>query len=789
MNTKLLLVSAVCLIGCGATAATTIDTLVIDGETKTLTEPSTITELVMTNGVLDLAGFDCTVDKVTMVGSPTIKNSHAETRATFTASPSAADTVAIYPCALEGNFVFKRAGVNGTVSLKSNDIRNKKIEVAEGALTVLPGKITCNMVRLTVTKTMGQYNISDSWISDTARISEFVLINDGVDVPWLAGTTDTLENYATDGDWNITNNKPSTFALGIPVIIDFNGTLTFDSFTYGTSDYNHRDPSDFTLEAGIVANGVTNWYVVADFVRGHRFQSNKTETHYIRATPAYPAAWQYPSPRGVAFPEEYELAVAENAQLDVQFLGSDLTALCKVTGAGELKLTGRTAASLSTTADFSGAINVIDGIVDADVDHPAAVEVNHGTLSSFTTGNAYSGETTIGASGLLRANEMYCKYIRFSVQKTTYNDPTQVSAQLQEMCLYYNGTKLVWPSNLVATGNGGAPKLVDNDYETDANKILWSGVPVTITLPEPVRFNGYGLYTGNDYGGYNINYSLSRHPVSWTFEVSTDGENWFIFDKVEDNWWVVKKATGEKVELPRHSFSGWGDLYGKTLFYTFENGASILQNTLSPSSPLNLQGVATVATLGESVPSLEGAGALTLGSNTVFAVNPGTGKTFTGTVDGGVFTKAGDGVQTLGGTLSCGELVVEGGELNLANAVLDGVTNIVLKGGFLSGTAMAQGGDLTVTAAGGATCATIGGIGALTLATEGEATFKVANVWAGEPITQNLFEADSIDDASQAVARAGVMDDWPSGYKFKTWVRGNAIGYSLLPVGFAIILR
>ncbi len=791
--------------------------------TYTLQNDLTLSSLTLTNAnaTLDLAGHNLTVSNAWVSPSALITNS-SNTRAVFAVENPTNETAAAYTCRMSGDFIFRTASTNTVVSLASDDINNTKIEVAEGQLNLAPGsKITCQMIRLNVTTNAAGSSGWSTQDPNTWQLSEFYLMNDGVDIPLSNGRAvawqETIYSVGSPPseliDGILSNDSKLFTALERPLYIYFNETLTFDSYAFALAgDQPGRDPTDWTLEAGIVKNNVTNWYKISDVVDwkvGDSWNWTLQWNQRNLRQGALKAEWLNGSPHGVTLPETYELNVAEGAKASIRHLGSDMaTETRKWTGSGEIELTGRILASVERKGDFEGTLTVLGGMTDVPFSsEKTALTVNVGTIHLSASSSDSSGDTTVVNGAFLSADATLARYIRFTAHEVLWRrgvaDP---SVQLGEFALYYNGERILWPVGMVATGND-AEDLVDGIVDAQNKWLSKLEKPVTIELPYPIRFNGYSLWTGNDcvwdYG------ASSRQPISWTVEFSDNGDDWFVFDHVTDNYTVynLDKSPVVSVTFPQNAEgfnpnSVWSTLLQLTnaRFYTCTKD-SYAKNTLSPNSPVILNGTATITTQEETIPSLAGAGQLTLGEATVFTVSDGRRAAFGGTISNGVFVKAGDGVQVLGGTLACRQIVVEGGELNLDGATLAGVREIILKGGVLTGAATCTGGDLTVTAAGGAYNASITGIGQLTLtraAVEGEAdelhAFTIHSGWKEEPISKTLFGFSALADGALEVFNDIAVDDAPKSCTFSKKQNIDAhgtgtLGYSLAKSGLHVILR
>ncbi len=478
---------------------------------------------------------------------------------------------------------------DGLVSIRTSSLGNRGIEVTGGTLDVGPSrKVTCRQVRLTTTKTSGLYTLASTDvnrknIANTWRVSEVVLRNGGEDVAWPEGTTCNLGANAIDGD---PKTLTSTIKRGTSLVINFGTDLTFDSFTYGTSDYNYRDPSDFILEAGVEEEGVMRWYPVAMVVKGGYLCGAKDRAYELYE-PGFQVDWGLAAPagQGLVLPETYEIAVADKAVVAVHASESDLTATRKVTGAGRVDWYGGRMADLTTTADFTGTLAPMTGLAGDGAPALASVEVSDGTLGLASTNNACPVWAKIGAAGALKTGGITARYLRFSVQKTTLDaEGSSLSVQVSELELLHNGKRVPWPSGTVAeyesTGaainsNSPAISLVDG-LADGSHRIYWRGTPVVIESPREVLFDGYRLYAGNDWLKRVNDAGLSRHPVSWTVEYSFDGETWLTFDQVEDNYIIYNKFTQEPYNLNEETNIQSSPEYVCAPFYSYEREASTL---------------------------------------------------------------------------------------------------------------------------------------------------------------------------------------------------------------------
>ncbi len=783
---------------------------VVNGGTLKLGRDVAFNHLELKSTVLDLNGCNCSVNDVKMSADilSLVKNT-AETAVTFTA---ASNSASVYQGRFQGNIDFV-VDAEGVVNVNARSkFENAKLTVQKGICSVLvPKFIQADLLRFTIDKTRR----GDNW-----QFQEFYLMKDGVDLQWSDDVVVSIIDRTTgafikDGhpliDGSKANDSKVYVSKDYSVVISATSPLEFDSYTFMTgNDMPGRDPVCWTFEAGVVGNGVTNWMVIAKEVD----QENVVPSSRCVRVASYAASWG--DNLGVELPAEHEISVAENARLTLDMLRSDISDSCVLKGGGFVELTGEIKASVSAGSEFDGTISVSGNIRDKSEEIRSDIEIGNGTLEMIGTNNTYSGSSRVGNGGVLSAAPSYCRarYLRLTILKTTANDTGYVNPQIGEMDLLWDGEKIDWPEgSVVDILDAATPgsNLIDGKA---SNKVYWNSGegykrPATITLPTIVQFDGYRLYTGNDcIKGYASHYKngsphgggFQRHPVSWVLEYSLDGTNWSVFDRQEDNW-TLTRETGESIEMTpgvndditftyadgevttvyyadrKDTITKVVDKYNTPIsfynkvFYTFHR-ATAVENVLSPNSALTLDGVGMIQSAAETVPSLAGAGTLNLSSNTVFTVNPGSeNAVFTGTIKGGVLVKDGDSVLCLDG------------------ATLDGVTNIVLKGGVLTGTAQTTG-DLTVTAAGGDYAATIAVAGALKLQTLDDAAFTIRSGWNNNTVSQSLFTFMSIDDASTAVFNAAALrENCPSGWTFNKKVGTTSLGYSVVPGGTVLLFR
>ncbi len=772
-------------------------------------------------GTLDLNGHDLTLSNVgTRISDCRITNSVA-TPASLTVTDATDQTVL---AEIAGALTLVKGGT-GTWSFVEARLANTGIRATGGRVAfAAPTTVSSSLFRFTATKSRPAADGHPDHGNSGIQLSEFQLVLDGEVVPWPEGTTasDGRDNpTASEGalkavdnvvqEKNGSSNKwyyngrplPKVLTITSPVPVEF------DAYRFVTAnDAKGRDPVSWTVEIGAEVDGEIVWRELDK----QDDQEEVVPVSRYTATPAYDVQGMQAR---TALPAGYELGIVAPAVAAFENAGDILTAL---SGNGTLVATGLHSPTLATGSTFTGSISAetpvalvyetdtIPGVTAANAD---TVIVNNGVAGALTftdtagrsnmgvlkdgtaplgvtltgttslamagTGCTYSGATTVGEGAtLLTGTGRFARYFRFTPIKGSAGN-VRSNMQLSELRLLCGGVYEPWPEGATATSatdntnnkNGspeGAQQLLDGKTST---KCYWSGVtsPVYITAPEPIFFDGYCWYSGNDS-------MTSRNPTRWTFEYSIDGENWIMLDD----------QSGADVETVTTTL---------TLAYTFDLVAGDVASAdcLSDNSPLTLAAGAkgVVAAVEETLGSLSGAGTFEITRGAVARLNVTTDATFEGTVSGaGTLAKTGAATQTLSGTVDlAGELIVEAGVLNIDGATLTGVTNIVLKGGVLTGMATVDG-DLKVTSEGGAYGANLTVTGALTLA----GTPTLATGFTTAAVRGTAFTCGSVDAASQALFRQALAaETLPAGWKLNVTNQSNKLAWSVVPGGTILFIR
>ena len=365
------------------------------------------------------------------------------------------------------------------------------------------------------------------------------------------------------------------------------------------------------------------------------------------------------------------------------------------------------------------------------------------------------------------------------VEDTLFNNGSS-GFQLAELQLLTNGAPVLYPAGTSVTAPGGSYysagypfppiRAVDNDTSGTGENRWYSDAmvnPLTVDMKQQVTFDSYRWFTAWNVAG--------RDPIGWTLEVSNNTTNWYTVD-VRTNQAVT---TTRSVATQTWALDVPAGQLGTDAI------PDVSRTRVSAGATLRIADSAR-----ETVGPLSGTGTVTLVSAAVLGINAFDDAVFEGNVTGtGTVSVAGDGLQTFrGGTLGFkGEIVVDGGVLELDGATLSGVTNITLSGeGEIAGGSSVSG-NLTVTFAGGAYRASLAVSGALTV------TGPVAYALPGDavfPYYQTLFTFGSADAATRAALAAGKDTlTVPAGYVATVRVTPGAAYLSVASPGSVLMVR
>ncbi|SHJ24906.1 autotransporter-associated beta strand repeat-containing protein [Bradyrhizobium lablabi] len=261
-----------------------------------------------------------------------------------------------------------------------------------------------------------------------------------------------------------------------------------------------------------------------------------------------------------------------------------------------------------------------------------------------------------------------------------------------------NGGSGSW--TLAKTGTGTLALSATNTYS--------GGTTVTGGL---INFNAV-----NNFGSGQI--TLNGGGLQWATGNTTDissrlaalGSNGATFDTNGNNITLGSSLSGTggltKTGAGVLTLSGSSNYAGATNVNagTLQAGAS---NAFASNSAFTVASGATLAlnNFSQTIGSLAGAGAVTLGSATLTTGGDGTSTTFSGTISGtGALTKTGTGVLTLSGSSNyAGATNVNAGTLQVDGSINNSSSVTVNSGGTLTGIGTVD--PITVTIASGGTLA------------------------------------------------------------------------------------
>ena len=358
------------------------------------------------------------------------------------------------------------------------------------------------------------------------------------------------------------------------------------------------------------------------------------------------------------------------------------------------------------------------------------------------------------------------RFVRFNAIKTKGNATSNF--QLSEFELLFNGERVAWPEGSAVqydqtiTNVGEGPgNLIDGSVDT---KFYFGGGvgAMTFELGSPMPIDGYQWYTAND--------ASFRDLVSWSLEVSENGADWIEVDRQEN---VTITETRKTVAFSK-------------VFVT-EGRAS---NALSDASKVTLSGGSIVVTdVAETVRTLSGDGNLTLTGEgkVVFSPAEGDREIFSGMINGiGSLVMNGKGTQVLAGNVAMiGTLTVKNGTLDITGADLGGISEIVLWGGRLIGTASTTA-DLKVTFRGGVYAASIAVGGTLTL--DGTPVLDIDSE-SGKSTLLCFRFGNASEETRANFLNAVCARELPPILSFMPRISGSDMILSIAPSGTLMIIR
>ncbi|MBO7654253.1 MAG: discoidin domain-containing protein [Kiritimatiellae bacterium] len=400
-----------------------------------------------------------------------------------------------------------------------------------------------------------------------------------------------------------------------------------------------------------------------------------------------------------------------------------------------------------------------DGTTWTEIDRQEDVPVTDDRQSLAFAGSFVAPDTGIHTIPIVR-------FVRFNAIKTKGNATSNF--QLSEFELLFNGERVAWPEGSAVqydqtiTNFGEAPeKLIDGSVDT---KFYFGGGvgAMTFELGSPMPIDGYQWYTAND--------ASFRDLVSWSLEISEDGTTWTEVDRQED----VSITEDRKVVAFSKVFVTEGRV----------------SNALSDASKIALMGGNLVINdVAETVRSLSGSGNLTLTGEgkVIFSPSEGDREFFSGKINGiGSLVMNGQGTQALGGNIGMiGTLTVKNGTLDITGADLGGISEIVLWGGRLIGTASTTT-DLKVTSRGGVYSASISVGGTLTL--DGAPVLDI-DPESGKSTLLCFRFGNASEETRANFLNATCARELPPILSFMPRIAGSDMILSIAPSGTLMIVR
>ena len=373
------------------------------------------------------------------------------------------------------------------------------------------------------------------------------------------------------------------------------------------------------------------------------------------------------------------------------------------------------------------------------------------------------------------------RYFRLHVYET--QNPNAASTaygwQMAEFSLWKDGVRLQWPittaeptlsgSTLMTSHNSLLTNLVNNVIWAEGDGMVAENTPepertfvnrlpsyVTIDAGQEIEFDAYSFTTTGNPGNQN-----DRLPRAWKLAISEDGETFASVDEVGD-YTVPASALAA-------AYQTVGPFEVASKFPYLDTSAA---NSIGDCSPVAISNNATLKLAAdyEKFGPLSGTGTVELEWDAVGEINACAPATFSGSVTGrGTLAVCGDDVQTFDG------------------ATLSGAETLELNGGAIAGTASFGGSDVTVAFNGGATRATLSGIGTLTVT--GDVKYALPDVTGMDSCSVTLFTATSIPAASQSLLAAGEFVNAARSWLWNVTVTDTTVTLTGLKRGMVLLIK
>jgi len=302
---------------------------------------------------------------------------------------------------------------------------------------------------------------------------------------------------------------------------------------------------------------------------------------------------------------------------------------------------------------------------------------NFGSITGGTGGSAGSGFSGSGGSGGVGVRAVSGVFIlnEAGAQITGGNGGGSAAG----------GAGIVAGANVTIDAYGTIAGGMSGNGTTRADAILFTGTSALLHLLGGTISGNIELATGAD---VTINNSGTASLLSNNFVVGSGAQIFFFSSS-------PFTLSGDITGSGSVSFNG-SDVVSLNGSNTYSGATTVgggitlragLTNALSANSAMTVASSGTLDLNGfnQSIASLSGAGAVTLGAGTLTTGGDNSNTTFSGTIGGsGGFTKTGSGAQILSGTNSyTGMTTVNGGALQVDGSVSGAVS--VLNGATLLG--------------------------------------------------------------------------------------------------------
>lgn len=248
-------------------------------------------------------------------------------------------------CQFEGGMLVKTGA--GTLDLSAAVLRNKGLEIREGAVVFASGgsaAVTCRYLRWNVTKTRPAKSAPPEYGNTGSQFSEFRLFRGGKMLPRPAHATAITSNDGPEGPKKGIDGDLKTKCYSNPFVADFGEEVTFDGYSFATAnDAIGRDPYSWTVDAGVPAGSGISWSPISS-VEG--FEAPKER--FAEAGKVFPVAVSDVVPAG------YPVVVRGAGRLVLRGASETLEA---VSGDGRIELENGASVNFAPGTAFTGTVS------------------------------------------------------------------------------------------------------------------------------------------------------------------------------------------------------------------------------------------------------------------------------------------------------------------------------------------------------------------------------------------------------------------------------------------------